>query len=265
MSSKYHIYYHSADKFLFLNLNIWFCNSSTTGFTMSVETKCDLYWADWDDHVIEHDQDSAMCNSDMINCVITSSSGDKLEATCDSTLQIPDSVDMTYNKYFCICGGKAVSVLETVNCADKCYNLTTPFPTCNHLELYPRTTVVLEGFCTAHRCDVSGVNCTSDGSCLYYCDNRKHDYPGSSSHGYVCNCVGPAAVPEGYGGNATGTACQTSSGAPVTASQTASTPGSQSTASQSPTHSAPSSGQRPICPLMRILLGVLFVIHFLIG
>ena len=219
---------------------------------MSVSTKCSLYWVDLQDFVIERDQDPATCNSDMTECVITGPSGRKLKATCDSTLQYTGAADPSYSKYFCVCGGKAVSVPETVNCADKCYNLSHPFPTCDYLDIYNGFTsdspsnLILEEICDAYRCDVSGVNCTSNGSWLYQCDNRKHDSPGvSSTHSYVCNCRGPAAIPPEYSGKPNGTSCGKSSATAVSPSQ--------NTASQSS-----NSDQMPNCPSMLVvILGIL--------
>ncbi|KAE8366760.1 hypothetical protein BDV27DRAFT_155651 [Aspergillus caelatus] len=221
---------------------------------MSVATKCSLYWVDLDDFVIERDNDTATCNSDMTKCVIIGPSGDKLDATCDSTLQYSGIANPSYSKYFCVCGSKAVSVPENVNCADKCYNLSHPFTTCNYLDIYNgftsggSSTIILEDMCDAYRCDVSGVNCTSDGSWLYQCDNRKHGSPGiSSTHSYVCNCTGPAAVPSGYSGKPNGTSCGQSSETPVSPSQ--------STASQTS-----SSDQMPVYPSMPVVLGILFAL-----
>ncbi|KAE8143872.1 hypothetical protein BDV38DRAFT_276941 [Aspergillus pseudotamarii] len=221
---------------------------------MSVATKCSLFWVDLDDLVIERDNDTATCNSDMTKCVIIGPSGDKLDATCDSTLQYSGIADASYSKYFCVCGSEAVSVPETVNCADKCYDLSYPFPTCNYLDIYNGFTsgspsnIILEDMCDAYRCDVSGVNCTSDGAWLYQCDNRKHDSPGiSSTHSYVCNCTGPAAVQPEYSGTPNGTSCGQSRETPVSPSQT--------TAPQSS-----NSDPMPVYPSMLVVLGILFAL-----
>ncbi|KAL2837206.1 hypothetical protein BJX68DRAFT_259661 [Aspergillus pseudodeflectus] len=221
---------------------------------MSVTTECSMYWVDMQDIVGNYSQDPATCNSDMTNCVITSPSGRKLEVACDSTLQFSGITDVSYSKYFCVCGSKAVSVPETVNCADKCYDLTHNFTTCNHLELYNGFTsgnpsnLVLNDTCGAFRCEVSGINCTLDGYWLYQCDNHQHDSAASSTHSYICNCKGPATVPSGYDGKSNGTACPQPTEPPVNPSP-------------SPTSQRSGSDHRPICPFMLVVLGVLIAFN----
>lgn len=188
---------------------------------MTISTTCHLYWANLQNLVTEADVDRASCDSSLTTCIITSSHGVTLAATCDSQLHLSDTTNTNYASYFCVCGSKALTVPSIVDCADKCYALDAHL-TCDTLTLSTGFTAgspvdsILADQCVPYRCDSSGTKCTTDGAFLTLCDNQQHDSDGdTSTKSYVCNCDGPATIPSLYrvNGQSTGTACGGSSAA----------------------------------------------------
>lgn len=183
---------------------------------MSVSSSCNTYFVDVFDNVTGNSTDSGTCDSTLTTCTITTPNGNSVGLTCNSKLQsIPDSADFSSSEYFCVCGDNPLSVPSIVNCASFCYKLSTSH-NCNFLTLYDGFTsgnsdiAVSADECSHLSCNQAGTICTTDQQTSYQCDNIDHDLPGpSSTKSYVCNCAGPAAIPEIYqqNGKTMGTAC----------------------------------------------------------
>lgn len=186
---------------------------------MSLSTTCSLFWADVNDNVVEVDHDSAVCDSSYTSCTITGSHGGTLQATCNSEQQYPDTTSGYYTSYFCACNGNSVSVPSGVTCSPACYDLSTSFPTCSLVWVYDAFTSgdpgtgITQDTCEAFMCDSNGVECTdSSATLLYQCDNEEHQsqVASDSTHSYICNCQGPAQIPDlyrGTSGESAGSAC----------------------------------------------------------
>jgi hypothetical protein len=150
---------------------------------------------------------------------------------------------------------------------------------------------VEEDLCDEYRCDESGELCTQNGWLAYQCDDTEQQdkLEGvSATQSYVCNCRGPATIPETYVGTdgvTKGKACGNSNSGPSSssgngsgASETAgsgssgsqasvtanSGGGSKTTGNSSSSSSSSSScggggsgtGAGTVCSVKKILLGI---------
>ncbi|KAK6537145.1 hypothetical protein TWF694_011343 [Orbilia ellipsospora] len=179
-------------------------------------TTCQIYFADtFTYNITSHYTDiTASCSG--TDCTLIASNGDEKEVTCNGILQYAGAgAKVEDSGYICACGSDQITIPTTYNCADLCYNLDVSSQ-CNFLTLNngflngSPTNAVTSDTCSQYRCAGDGSNiCTNDGATEYVCDNSDREYllSGiSASMSYVCNCNGPATVPDIYGGG-TGTAC----------------------------------------------------------
>jgi len=239
---------------------------------MSVATHCNTYWVNLEYVVIEHDRDVATCDSTLTSCTLMAANGGTLDVTCDSTLQVSGLASTDYASYFCACGSHTVYVPSTVTCADLCYDLSYTFPKCNWLTLYDGYTSgsasigVTEDLCEVFRCGKKGVRCTDKGQFLYLCDNAEHETPYiSSTDLYVCNCHGPATIPEFYRGSSKKTHGTSCSGGAIVRAVSASNATSSTTASSPSVAPSASKGVAVSFSLTRSLLGMALVLMLIVA